>query len=256
MNASGKAIAREIASDEDELDSTSSSSSEEDRAGASANIGRKLATKSRRAQNAGSSTPHDFSLDVFASPSPPRGGPKTVVRSASGDPALKGSAADFGEPKEHSLRRPKQVRKAGDRTESSKRLRLSSPKAELARAEESRPARSAVGTRLNDSESSSSQGDAAGISLPSFTDDAEMVDEGITNTTFTDADPFADLRAGSPDLRDGFDDDEVTKLTNEGATQGSRRPEDDARSEEPAGEEPTNEEDDFDAWLDSNVLVV
>ena len=111
-------------------------------------------------------------------------------------------------------------------------------------------------TRLNDSESSSSQGDAAGLFLPSFTDDAEMVDEGITNTTFTDADPFADLRAGSPDLRDGFGDDEVTKLTNEGATQGSRRPEDDARSEEPAGEEPTNEEDDFDAWLDSNVLVV
>ena len=255
LNASGKAVAREIASDEDELDSLSSSS-EEDRAGASANIGRKLANQSHRARNVGSSTLHDSSLDVFASPSPPREGAKTVVRSTSGDPRLTGNADNFAEPKEPSLRRPKQVRRGGDRTESSKRVRLSSPQAETARATESHPALSAADTRPNDTEFSSSQDDAAGLFLPSFTDDAEVIDEGITNTTFADADPFADLRAGSPDLRDGFGDDEVTELTQEGAKQANRRPEDDAELEDPAAEEPTNEEDDFDAWLDSNVLVV
>lgn len=188
-------------------------------------------------------------LDVFASPSPPRSG---LVMDARPVPRAVGH---LDMPPESSLRRPSRLREAEESPERSKRLRL----VVQADAESAAPkAIERLFTPCADDadtggyDSVSSLDHTTGLLQPSSKDEMGTIDEGTTvNTTLLDADPFADLRAMSPAV---VDHPRSITCAKEGVGQvdcghGAARQAD-------AGEEPTSEEDDFDAWLEANVLVV
>ncbi|GAA5989083.1 hypothetical protein JCM10908_001151 [Rhodotorula pacifica] len=249
VNSKGKAVAKKAICDEDEQDESaeldeldeldSDSSSESD----DMIVTRAPADQARQAGPRRLTGTTVDGLDVFASPSPPR-------------PAANNHAAhkdDHNKVRGQSLRRPRQLERQEERQDPSKRMRLALEEARTAPLRAATVSRSGVDRYAEDDHSSSPLNDAAeGLFLPVFEEDAEMVEASATTSTFPEEDPFADLRRGTPSA-EGMSKDDRARTSEGVGTDFATGQSDDAAGE---AEEAASEADDFDAWLESNVLVV